>query len=60
MKPEHVRYIGNAAVVDCTDDNTEYKLTGCEKKIFCQKPTVSGITSKYTVSLPELPMKQML
>eukprot|EP00913_Durusdinium_trenchii_P001137 g1045.t1 len=44
-------YIGNAAVVDCTDDNTEYKLTGCEKKIFCQKPTVSGydVTETSTV-----------
>lgn len=35
-------YIGNAAVVDCTEDDPTYKLSGCEKKVFCKKPSVAG------------------
>ena len=36
------RYIGNAAVVDCTEEDNHYKLTGCDKKIYCKKPSISG------------------
>lgn len=41
-------YIGNAAVVDCTEEDNHYKLTGCDKKIYCKKPSISGYDVKET------------
>jgi len=35
-------YIGNPSVVTCTEEDSTYKLKGCEKKVFCFAPTVLG------------------
>lgn len=35
-------YIGNPSVVTCTEEDSTYKLKGCEKKVFCYAPTVLG------------------
>ena len=37
-----LRYIGNPSVVTCTEEDSTYKLKGCEKKVFCYAPTVLG------------------
>lgn len=35
-------YIGIASVVACTKADTVYKLSGCEKKVFCRASTKQG------------------
>jgi len=35
-------YIGNPTAVPCTEEDTIYKVQGCEKKVFCMAPTALG------------------
>jgi hypothetical protein len=36
------RYIGTASAVACTEEDTVYKLVGCEKKYYCLAPPALG------------------